>query len=117
MGEKKTYICPTIGCKKTFTTPLKTLNLQDNPSEPYYACPICLTRIEPPEQTKLEKVTQQPKPVEAVHKQNSKDANKPSGCAFHLGYLSTRGKKEIPEDCLTCRDIVECMLNKMRLEQ
>ena len=117
MGEKKIYTCPNVACKKTFTAPLKTLNLQDNPGEPYYACPVCLTKIEPPEQAKLENVTQQPKAVEAMHKQNNKNDGKPAGCQFHMGYLSTRGKKEIPEDCLICRDIVECMLNKMRIDQ
>jgi hypothetical protein len=117
MGEKKTYTCPNTACKKTFTTPLKTLNLQDNPSEPYYACPVCLTRIESAEQAKLERATQQSTPVKAAAKQSFKSGDKPSGCQFHLGYLSTRSQKEIPEDCLTCRDIVECMLNKMRLDQ
>ena len=117
MGEKKSYTCPNVACKKTFASPLKTLNLQDTPSEPYFACPVCLTRIESPEQGKVEKANQQPKPVEAAHKQNTKNGDKPAGCQFHMGYLSTRGKKEIPEECLTCRDIVECMLNRMRIEQ
>jgi hypothetical protein len=117
MGEKKTYTCPNAVCKKTFAAPLKALNLQDNPSEPYYACPVCLTRVELAEQPKLEKTIAQAKPVEAMSKKGSKGNEKPAGCQFHLGYLSTRGKKEIPEDCLACIDVVECMLNKMRVEQ
>jgi hypothetical protein len=117
MGEKKTYTCPNAACKKTFTAPLKTLNLHDNPSEPYYACPVCLTRVESAEQVESEKSTPQSKPVETAVKQGSKGGEKPAGCQFHLGYLSTRGKKEIPEDCLACIDVVECMLNKMRIEQ
>jgi len=119
MGEKKTYTCPNTACKKSFSTPLKTLDLQMNPSEPYYACPVCLTRIGTQEQVKLDKATPEvaaAKPVEALHKQSSK-GDKPVGCQFHLGYLNMRGKKEIPDGCLTCRDIVECMLNKMRVEQ
>jgi len=116
MGEKKTYTCPNAACKKDFAAPLKALNLQDTPSEPYYACPICLTRIESFEQ-KPEKAIPQPKQFE-VPKQISKGGEKkPAGCQFHLGYLSTRGKKEIPDDCLACMDVVECMLNKMRIEQ
>ena len=46
MGEKKTFTCQNPSCKITFTTPLKTINLQENPTEPYYACPFCLTKIE-----------------------------------------------------------------------
>jgi hypothetical protein len=117
MGEKKNYTCPNAACKKAFLAPLKTLNLQDNPSEPYYACPVCLTKIESAEQVKPEKSVLQLKPVEAVPKQSPKNSEKPAGCQFHLGYLSTRGKKEIPEGCLACIEVVECMLNKMRLEQ
>jgi hypothetical protein len=118
MGEKKAYTCPNVACQKTFSVPLKTLDVQTNPSEPFYACPVCLTKIETQEQAKMDKTVHQAaaKPVETPHKQSSK-GDKPAGCQFHLGYLSTRGKKEIPDGCLTCRDIVECMLNKMRTEQ
>jgi DNA-directed RNA polymerase subunit RPC12/RpoP len=55
MGEKKSYTCPNAACKKTFSAPLKTLDLQMNPSEPYYACPVCLTRIETQEQANWKK--------------------------------------------------------------
>jgi hypothetical protein len=120
MGENKTYTCPNTACRSIFIMPLKTLNLQETPTEPYYACPICLTKIETPEQAKLKNLGQQsgaPKQVDAVHKQRLSDNDKPASCQFHLGYLSERGKKEIPDNCLTCMDIVECMLKKMREEQ
>jgi hypothetical protein len=40
---------------------------------------------------------------------------KPSECRYHLGYLSERtGKEQIPDDCMMCKDIVECMLRKMK---
>lgn len=116
MGEKKPFTCPNVACGKTFTTPLKTLNLQDSPAEPYYACPFCLTKIEAPE-LKIEQSNSQvaSKPSEVSHSEAPKESNeKPKACHFHLGYLSERGQKEIPEDCLVCRDIVSCMLKKMR---
>jgi hypothetical protein len=34
-------------------------------------------------------------------------------CKNHFGYLSERSLKEqIPDECLTCKDIVHCMLKK-----
>jgi hypothetical protein len=40
---------------------------------------------------------------------------KSSECRYHLGYLSERTQKEqIPDDCMMCKDIVECMLKKMK---
>jgi hypothetical protein len=43
------------------------------------------------------------------------DSEKPVVCHFHLGYLSERAQKEqIPEECFVCKDIVDCMLRKMR---
>ena len=39
-----------------------------------------------------------------------------SECAYHLGYLSERSSKEqIPDKCMMCKDIVTCMLKKMRV--
>ncbi len=115
--------CQNPSCKKSFTTPLKTLNLQENPTEPYFACPFCLTKIKTSEETqkatnkseviKVEKI--QPEENQAETKEKSKNTEKSSGCNYHLGYLSERSSKEqIPDECLVCKDIVECMLRKMR---
>jgi hypothetical protein len=115
MGENRTFTCSNDSCKKVFTVPLKTLNLQQYPTEPYYACPFCLTKItenltekNEPERTQVVEVPQpKERPIE--------NKEKPSGCRFHLGYLSERVQKEqIPDDCMVCKDIVDCMLRKMR---
>jgi hypothetical protein len=115
MGDNKALTCPNIACNRVFTAPIKTLNLQENPSEPYFACPFCLTKIEA--QTGKHEIHIQTivaaKPLEEKPK-NIKNTEKPASCTYHLGYLSERGQKEIPEDCLLCRDIVSCMLKKMR---
>ncbi len=92
---------------------MKTLNLQQNPTEPYFACPYCLTKISDVEQEK-----EKPKPVQTKKTKEEgsgkiKSAGE-AGCKYHLGYLSERGHKEqIPDDCLVCKSIVECMLKKM----
>jgi hypothetical protein len=33
----------------------------------------------------------------------------PDGCKFYIGYLHTRRESEIPEDCLQCEHVVECL--------
>ena len=120
MGEKKTFTCQNLSCKRTITTPLKTLNLQENPTELYYACPFCLTKIEKAtlknQESSAGKTLQKSQETEKYEKQKtSKNSETPSTCKFHLGYLSERGQKEqIPDDCLLCKNIVDCMLKRMR---
>jgi hypothetical protein len=111
--------CQNHSCKKNFETPLKTLNLQEEPTEPYYACPYCLTKINgkpvQPEApaTKLPLNVAQIK--EKIKQAEAKNTQNPSTCRFHLGYLSERTSKEqIPEECLVCKDSVDCMLRKMK---
>jgi hypothetical protein len=39
----------------------------------------------------------------------------PSECPHYLGYLSEKPSKEqIPDECMICKDIVTCMLKKMK---
>ena len=112
MGENKTYTCQNSSCKRVFNVPLKTLNLQ-GPTEPYYTCPFCLTKIAetPVEATQK---TENPQNLATATEEKSAAKETPSGCRYHLGYLSERVQKEqIPDDCLVCKDIVECMLRKM----
>ena len=119
MVEKKTFTCQNSSCKRTFTTPLKTLNLQEDPNEPYYSCPFCLAKIE---QVSLsqdnlpEEKDQNSQTIEPLEMNKStKNDDKPIACKYHLGYLSERGQKEkIPDDCLLCKNIVDCMLKRMR---
>ncbi|MGD0407090.1 MAG: hypothetical protein ABSB10_10640 [Candidatus Bathyarchaeia archaeon] len=61
-----------------------------------------------PEKTQVETVLPKEKPT--------KNKEKPHACHYHLGYLSERKQKEqIPDECIVCKDIVECMLQKMRM--
>jgi hypothetical protein len=48
----------------------------------------------------------EPKPVST--------SPKVEGCKHHFGYLSQRSSKEkIPEECITCENIVQCMLKNV----
>jgi hypothetical protein len=98
------------------------LNLQQDSEGPYNACPYCLTEITLDEELPVSR--DEPKETEAeeqeVEEQESVEERieipeKPSECSYHLGYLSERSSKEtIPDGCMMCKDIVECMLKKMK---
>jgi len=107
------------------------LNLQQDSEEPYDACPYCLTEIlledEPsvtydePEETFETDETEEPEEAETdveetVHVEEQVETPEaPSECAYYLGYLSERSSKEqIPDECMMCKDIVTCMLKKMK---
>ena len=122
MGEKKTLTCQNPSCKKTFAAPLKTLNLQQTPPIPYFSCPNCLTKVEPIDEAlkieeKIEEVPlkkELPKTIQAEPKEKPKSDERATSCHYHPGYLSERtGKEAIPDDCLICKDILDCMLKKM----
>ena len=107
------HTCPNPSCKKTFTTSLKTLNLQQDPTEPYNACPYCLTRISEDPIVIDSNPQEAPAIVESkvTTKRKVQDSEKPASCQFHMGYLSERTHKEqIPDDCLVCKDIVGTVL-------
>jgi len=115
--KSSTFTCPNVSCGKVFIKPLRALNLQRDPDEPYDACPYCLTEINvddvsttarfEPEETEVE---------EQKHVKEEIDFHETSSeCLQHLGYLSERSSKEpIPDECMMCKDIVTCMLKKMK---
>jgi len=104
--------CPNPSCGKVFDKPLKTLNLQDS-TEPYEACPYCLTRITD-FQVEISKPETRDESRSSKEK-SSKNKEKPSTCQYHLGYLSEReDKQQIPDECIVCRFLLECMLQKMQ---
>ena len=55
------------------------------------------------------------KESEAKTQNQDESVNNPPACKKHFGYLSERGVNvPIPDDCLTCKDIVQCMLKKTK---
>ena len=128
--KSSTYTCPNLSCGKVFTKPLKALNLQQDNEEPYDACPYCLTEIvldDEPAITRAERETFEPEETEepedaeieveetAHVEEPVKIPEAPSECAHYLGYLSEKSSKEqIPDECMMCKDIVSCMLKKMK---
>jgi hypothetical protein len=97
------FTCRNVACGKVFTKPLKALNLQLDPRKFYEACPYCLAEIavddEKTEQSSLEE---------------AKPPEKPSSCPHYVGYLCERSAKDIPDECMLCKDLLHCMLKNVK---
>ena len=112
--------CQNASCKKSFAAPLKAINLQENPNDPYFACPFCLTKIETKQNVKSSITVEDTLLEKSELKAQTEDKQsrpinqeRPEDCKHHPGYLSERSSKEkIPDDCLVCKNIVVCMLKK-----
>jgi DNA-directed RNA polymerase subunit RPC12/RpoP len=98
------------GCGGEFQRPLLATVTSNEVVQRYYACPRCLTQVR-----------------EERRRQNQgssdtqfsiRDAVKPAAklddnvkCDHFFGYLRKRDKNSpIPEDCLTCEKMIECMV-------
>lgn len=105
--EKTCFICSE--CGESFEKPLLTSISSQGLVQSYYACPHCLGRI--PENEEAETSTDEPS---VGQKESGGEQPKPQNekCQHFLGYLKKRSKETaIPEDCLTCQKIIECMTN------
>jgi len=108
------FVCPNASCGRIFAKPLRVTDFQRESAEPYDACPYCLTEVTADNYRSVlnvaaeeETMGQDGSPGQVAVLGSSVD------CQKHFGYLSERSPKEkIPEECLTCKDIVHCMLKK-----
>jgi hypothetical protein len=56
----------------------------------------------------------QEEPVQTKAKTVAESPPKPQKCTHGFGYLSKRSSKEkIPEECMMCENIVQCMLKNV----
>jgi DNA-directed RNA polymerase subunit RPC12/RpoP len=119
--ECQKFTCSNPSCGKIFVNPIKAKNLASKKAEPYNACPYCLTEIvidgkpsvgmESEQKPEL-KETEVEEPCAPIIEKRSTQMNpQTQKCAHHFGYLSKRSTKEkIPEECMMCENIVQCML-------
>ncbi|NWG11453.1 hypothetical protein HXY33_06900 [Candidatus Bathyarchaeota archaeon] len=111
--------CPNPSCGKVFSNPIKAENLRSKNIEVYDACPFCLTEItlDKDSGTDEEKKDFEDKSKEKEYAKAETSGEllpKVQGCQHHLGYLSQRSQKEkIPEECMVCENIVQCMLKNV----
>ena len=109
----KDYTCSNVKCGKTFAKPLKATNLRQATLEPYDACPYCLNEVAPAvEQASIEStVTATENSAPEQHDAGPTAGN--SACRNYFGYLSRQSLKgEIPDECMVCKEVINCMLKK-----
>jgi hypothetical protein len=121
--DNQGHTCPNPLCGKTFINPIRARNMCSKGAEVYEACPFCLTEIvvdKPSSMTEDNKDSdiKEDKEEQLVTYPQEKPLNEPSSkanaCPHHLGYLSQRASKtNIPEECIVCENIVQCMLKKI----
>jgi hypothetical protein len=77
----------------------------------YSACPYCLTKIETEEPSRVEEKKETKPEQPRLVQQTSSETPK---CPQDFGYLSRRPRgTEIPEECMICEKIMECILYKI----
>lgn len=124
IAENQNCTCPNPSCGKVFTNPIKVENLCSRNAKVYNACPFCLTQITLDDASTL---VEKKKDFEIKETENKIEEEKPpkgkipdeslpkvEGCSHFLGYLSQRSSKaSIPEECIICEKIVQCMLKNV----
>jgi hypothetical protein len=122
MLENRSFTCENPKCGRTFAEPVLVENLTAQNGGSYYACPYCFTEIMLEKESVISTNEQElerektktkppkvPEPAKKTLDQQSSET--PQKCQHYFGYLSSRSKKDpIPEECMTCEKLVECML-------
>lgn len=133
--ESVVSICPNPKCRRNIEEPILLTNLSFTPPEHYDACPHCFAKLvsetminqeeandkqvaTPLKNTILEKDEEPSSPVvKKVEKMvlasnEPKEKKNEKSCPQDFGYLADRPKDTpIPQECLLCPRMVDCMLN------
>jgi hypothetical protein len=100
--------CTCDECGTTYNKPLLAMNTSNGSDEQYYACPRCLTKVREVE-TREKEQSHEATPVRDLNRAGPVPENDVK-CQHFLGYLKKRPKDmPIPDGCLTCSKMVECL--------
>jgi DNA-directed RNA polymerase subunit RPC12/RpoP len=98
-------------CGEEFEAPLFAVVSSGYLLEEYYACPRCLSKVGVVERNKTVEVDETEEEDKKFQEIEVEDKMEEAvTCAHYLGYLKRRPKNApIPEECLTCAKMIECM--------
>ncbi|MDW8022945.1 MAG: hypothetical protein RMJ15_04315 [Nitrososphaerota archaeon] len=95
-----------VECGENFLKPVLASVLLGDSLTTYYACPRCLAKVEDGNSPKHKE-----KERAADERKAERDVSETTECKHFLGYLKKRPKNTpIPDGCLTCDKIIECLL-------
>jgi DNA-directed RNA polymerase subunit RPC12/RpoP len=96
-------------CGKEFQEPILATVRANGDVQEYYACPYCLAKID------KDKTLKKEEPMKASTITHGKAEAKPEvevKCQHYFGYLKKRPRnKPIPDECLTCDKMIECLVH------
>lgn len=111
LPEEEGKVSSCVKCNNSFSEPLELTVRTEGSIETYHACPHCFSRVavsetseKRPDEDAASAIT---KAIQETAKEIEKE--KPVSCAHFLGYLKTRKGSPIPDDCLTCVSVMQCM--------
>jgi hypothetical protein len=98
------------GCGENFERPILATIVSGCSSRTYYACPRCLTKVGDLKPQKDDRSREEEKASTiVVHKAKESESSE-ARCGHFLGYLKKRPKNTpIPDECLTCNKMIECL--------
>lgn len=125
--ESQSFACSNEKCRRIFANPVTVQDFSSKDEISYQACPYCLTEVEIGEalivgedqkgdDKRSKERTKSEREEDALIKseQTSPTSPKQHGCQNSFGYLSKRARdSEIPEECMICERLVECMLRSV----
>lgn len=98
-------------CGEEFHEPLLARNSSCGAVQTYYACPRCLTQVKEDRRQQSERREETPISFKELKRGPVKPEENVS-CQHFFGYLGKRPKDTaIPEDCLVCEKMIECMVH------
>lgn len=111
-SEEQASVCSCDKCGKRFSQPVELTIRTKGSLETYQACPHCFSRVSVSDNLKKTPSEATLDALANAVKETAKDIekNKQAGCPNFLGYLKKRSKdSSIPDECLTCASIMQCM--------
>jgi len=100
------------GCNGTFQKPILATVSSRGCVKTYYACPRCLSKVDDVKQHKDEEDKETSISIEKVKKVTVAKHEDNVKCKHFFGYLKKRSKDvSIPDDCLTCDKMIECLMH------
>jgi hypothetical protein len=94
-------------CAGHYQKPILATMFANGSVQTYYACPHCLAKLDT---AKTHEARESKKPSAKPYRRLDVKAVTGTKCKHHLGYLKSRPKNTpIPDECLTCDRMIECL--------
>jgi len=122
-GLLRSVVDSCVRCGRVVSVPVRLTDLSHRPlEETYYACPFCFSRLDVEDVVEHLELSHAHKVVASA---SSVDVGGSKGrqggksvatavainCSHEFGYLRSRPKDSaIPDECLTCPKILQCMV-------